>query len=281
MGNLLNKEEEKVADPAVAAAAGAEAGADGENKAEKFTNVNQYAHLCHLMGLGEFSLFFFGCILKWRAFGGFACREFRYWVTQDNEEKVRELHAKGGMPCDILFISPRTLLYALPVHSSYGLCYARCRGRYAAADVNAADNGTVLTEEEKKAFDKANKGKVIDPLMQVHEKISGDYPMHLAAERNSVKMIELLFFLQAKVDSANRYVPPSRCPVGICLFHGIVSAYVLGWDPHRFIAQYRAVTSQRPRSSSSEAPTRKQPIRWVCTSGGAVALVVSFRTYPS
>lgn len=94
-------------------------------------------------------------------------QEFRYWVSQGNEEKIRDLHKKG-------------------------------------ADVNAPDKGIVLTEEEKKKKEEMAKKGVHDPMSKVAEKITGDYPLHVAAEHDHVKVIELLFFLGAKMESTNR-----------------------------------------------------------------------------
>jgi len=94
-------------------------------------------------------------------------QEFRYWVSQGNEEKIRELQKNG-------------------------------------ADVNAPDKGIILTEEEKKKKEEMKKKGTHDPMSKVAEKISGDYPLHVAAENNHVKVIELLFFLGAKMDCSNR-----------------------------------------------------------------------------
>lgn len=76
----------------------------------------------------------------------------------------------------------------------------------AGADVNVFDEG--------ESFADVNKNTQIQE--KVAPKLTFDYPLHIAAEKNQVKVISLLFFLGAKMENKNR--------LGSTALHRAVSA---------------------------------------------------------
>lgn len=110
--------------------------------------------------------------VKQEALAGSKIQQLRYWVQQGVEDKIRELHQAG-------------------------------------VDVNTPDLGpTVEAELELKAAGKTlpeSNGKDKSPTGQVScEKLTGNYPLHLAAESDCPSVISQLFYFGAKMENKNR-----------------------------------------------------------------------------
>jgi hypothetical protein len=74
-------------------------------------------------------------------------------------------------------------------------------------DVNTPDNGKEAERAKRdqgKKKKKEEKDEPADPRFRVAEKISGDYPLHIAAANGHVAIIEFLFYSGALTENKNK-----------------------------------------------------------------------------
>ena len=65
--------------------------------------------------------------------------------------------------------------------------------------MNAQDLGSVDEKSEQLREEMGYK-------MKIFPKITGDYPLHIAAQHGHTKIVSQLFYLGAKMENRNRYV---------------------------------------------------------------------------